>query len=262
MFDSELKNKLHNFIMGDNIDLSLRGMVAYRACMSAVFGNKESPLYSTTRITQPERWVDKNFNYSSFTAPVRIDGPIWESCFPMMFPTILREKFGYVMINEYSLADIIDTLKEMRKEYKKQQALFHLEWLQSNQQAPSDLNSKMGSAQYACKAILNCLYGYLLTRSDFNNIDFEMAVQEKFDFAAKTIIENGGTLLHASVDSFIYKADLPITFDENQHNDKFSNVLIFQGGYAADIGKSSRLRTNSQKVLDRILCEQKRRFLK
>lgn len=261
MFNEKLKSEMHDFIMCGQIDTSLKGIDAYRAWMN-VFTLRNSPLYANTRITQPQRWKDKNIEYSETTTPSKVDGPIWDSCFPSMFPTILREHFGYLMIGEYTLEDIIDTLKEMRKEYKKQQALFHIDWLQKKLSSADDIGSKMGEAQYAAKAILNCIYGYILTRSDFNNINFEMLVQEKFDFAAKTIIENGGILLHASVDSFIYKAELPIIFDENQHNDKFSNVLVFQGGYAADVSKSSRLRTNSQKVLDRISREQKRRFLK
>ncbi|UOX40558.1 hypothetical protein UGMREWDR_CDS0255 [Aeromonas phage GomatiRiver_11] len=261
MFNTELKNKLHDFIYSGTIDIELRGMDAYRNCMS-IFSLKESPLYSPTKITKVKRWQARNLEYSAVSRPLKFDGPVWDSCFPMMFATTLRERFGHIMINDYKLEDIIDTLKEMRKEYKKQQALYHLEWLKNNIAAASKLGADACSAQYTCKAILNCLYGYLITRSDFNNISFEMEVQKKFDAAAKTIIENGGVILHASVDSFVYKSELPITFDYNQHNDKFSNVIVFKNGYATDIGKSFRLGKANEKAVERFTSEQRMRFLK
>lgn len=261
MFNEKLKSEMHSFICSNTVNTELRGLEAYLAWMS-VFSNKSSPLCVKTEIVKPKRWSARNLEYSASSKPIKFEGPIWCSSFPMMFPTILCEKFGHIYINEYSLSDIIDTLKEMRKEYKKQQALFHLEQLKNNVSSTNELASKAREAQYTCKAILNCLYGYIITRADFDNIEFEMEVQRKFDDAAKTIITNGGIILHASVDTFIYKSELPITFDDNQHNDKFSNIAVFDRGYATDIGKSSRLFLASLKAIDRFSREQAKRFLK
>ncbi|MGR2462760.1 hypothetical protein ACUX4R_28285, partial [Salmonella enterica] len=100
-------------------------------------------------------------------------------------------------LNGHNLRDVIDTLLELRREFKKKMALAHLAKLRDCPDDGIDYNK----AQRYTKAILCLMYSRFADDREFDIEKFVKIAKSEYDRAAISIISSGGILLNASVDS-------------------------------------------------------------
>lgn len=251
-----LKSALENAILKNSQAIESKVLVADAKKM---FTDPNSPIRHAAKNRNVRFQIQfHDLMYTATTYPVAIDGPIWESSYSLMYPTILRNYFGDFNLNGHNLRDVIDTLLELRREFKKKMALAHLAKLRDYPDDGIDYNK----AQWYAKAILCLMYARFADDREFDIEKFVKIVKNEYERAAISIISSGGILLNASVDSFVYASALPITFSETQHNDKYSKIVIFEHGYIADPGKMYRVRLLTEKIKDRLIKNQRQHFIK
>lgn len=251
-----LKSALENTILENSQAIEGKVLVADAKKM---FTDPNSPIRHAAKNRDVRFQIQfHDLMYTATTYPVAIDGPIWESSYSLMYPMILRNHFGDFNLNGHNLRDVIDTLLELRREFKKKMALAHLAKLRDYPDDGIDYNK----AQWYTKAILCLMYSRFADDREFDIEKFVKIAKSEYDRAAISIISSGGILLNASVDSFVYASALPITFSETQHNDKYSKIVIFEHGYVTDPGKMHRVRLITEKIKDRLIKNQRQQFMK
>lgn len=244
-----LKSVLTDHIL--NIAASFKGDKPTIGMCMEIFSHG-NPLEVPTDDLSTAKLFGRHMEYSAVDRPILFAGPVWESSYTMMYPTILADNFGDFTINSYNLRDIVDTLIEIRKELRAKQAIALVDGRQDA--------GFYGIAQLFAKGIINCLYGKISRLIDQDKFA-ELAIG-KFNYAAKTIVENGGLLIFASVDTFIYTSELPITFDVSQHNDKFRSVVGINHGFIADPSRTVRVHKVGNQLAKSLYEKQADKFLK
>lgn len=188
---------------------------------------------------------------------------IYTMCYNQYYTTVIRTLYGSVVLaEEYTIAQMIDDLQQLRRQAKKDLAMHWVETLHNP--VDKDKADRLKAVITQTKAILNMMY------SVFYDYDFGVNCAYVTEYARLTIRKDckklqdevGAIILVVNTDTIVLVADkIPsLTFDT--HNNIFNTVLVgaIAGQYAeitrsCDHGGYIKLK-NAPKALARIIDQQ------
>lgn len=236
---NEMMNEIEKYVR-DNLDLPEKRLYNTSSLVEAFSGNKKSIFYIDFDINDQKRCFNvsdarlnglpKNKLYDTS------HGTIWISSYKNIFSTIAKAYYGNNQLCEkFTVKEFLDILSEIRSEFKKKQALTFIDNLVKIGTYHTVPNEVYRRCSAVAKQISNIIYWLMGFKDWYDGNQFHKHVNDMFSFTVQHIIDHGGIVLYANLDEFVYVAETPIIFDEDQHNDNPTNFMCVNNGYVTNV---------------------------